>query len=48
MKLLQLENKKHTKLLYLDTHPEESKKEKKGKDIIKIVCFLETITSSKV
>lgn len=49
MKLLQIENNKNHKLLYLDTHPVRKKyKEKKGKDIMKIVCFLGTISTSKV
>ncbi len=49
MKVLQLENQKNTKLLYLDTHPSDTKKEtRNGKDIMKIVCFLGTISTSKV
>ncbi len=49
MKLLQLENKKNNKLLYLDTHPSNGEKSKdSNKDIMKIVCFLGTISKSKV
>jgi len=49
MKLLQIENQKNHKLLYLDTHPANNKKSKdSSKDIMKIVCFLGTISTSKV
>lgn len=48
MKLLQIDNKKNNKLLYLDTQPSDKKKEERGKDIMKIVCFLGTISTSKV
>ena len=48
MKLLQIENKKNKKLLYLDTHSSDQKNEKGGKDIMKIVCFLGTISTNKV
>lgn len=48
MKLLQLENKKNHKLLYLDTHPNNKKQKEGGKEIMKIVCFLGTISTSKV
>ncbi len=48
MKLLQIENKKNQKLLYLDTHTSDKKNEKGSKDIIKIVCFLGTISTGKV
>ena len=49
MKLVQIENKKDKKLLFLDTHPSNSRKGiNSSKEIIKIVCFLGTISKSKV